>query len=89
MPVDASVAAIFWPISPALPMPVTITLPLQSNSSFTASQNDVSSRYETSQTPGLAAQDLAGRAQLFFGGEIGGRGGPLAMRANGSSTRRP
>ena len=27
VPVEASVAAIFWPINPALPMPVTITLP--------------------------------------------------------------
>ena len=29
VPVEASVAMIFWPISPALPMPVTITLPRQ------------------------------------------------------------
>ena len=28
VPVDASVAAIFWPMMPALPMPVTIALPL-------------------------------------------------------------
>ncbi len=27
MPVEASVAASFWPTSPALPIPVTITLP--------------------------------------------------------------
>ena len=27
LPVEASVAAIFWPINPALPIPVTMTLP--------------------------------------------------------------
>ena len=30
MPVEASVAMIFWPIRPALPMPLTMTLPRQS-----------------------------------------------------------
>ena len=44
VPVDENVAAIFRPISPDLPMPVTTTRPLHANSSSTARSNAASSR---------------------------------------------
>ena len=63
-------AAIFWPISPALPMPVMIALPLQVNSSFTASQNEEFEPIRNLPNAGrLAADDLARRAKLFLGGK--------------------
>ena len=47
VPVEASVAVIFWPMSPALPMPVTIVLPRQLKRYSTARQNSWSSRRAT------------------------------------------
>ena len=39
VPVDAMVEAIFWPISPDFPMPVTTTRPLEARISSTARSN--------------------------------------------------
>ena len=47
MPVEASVAMIFCPISPALPMPVTIVFPRQLKRQSAARQNPWSSRRAT------------------------------------------
>ena len=70
MPVDDSVAAIFWPISPALPMPVMIALPLHVYSSFTASQNEEFEPIRNLPNAGrLAAHDLARCPELFLGGK--------------------
>ena len=63
MPVDESVAAIFWPISPALPMPVMIALPLHVYSSLIASQNDEFKRYETFQTPAASRRTISRAAR--------------------------
>ncbi len=66
VPVEESVAASFCPISPAFPMPQTITLPEQFSSKSTAAQNPASSFRETSTSAfRLQPQNLAGIAQLI------------------------
>ena len=64
VPVEAMVAAIFWQISPDLPMPVTTTRPLQARIISTARTNSPSIRsVRACDRLGLDAQDLACRFQ--------------------------
>ncbi len=57
-PSEASVAAIFCPMSPALPIPVTTTPPAASSSS-TASQNEPSSRSASFATASASARSTS------------------------------
>ena len=89
VPSEASDAAIFCPMMPALPMPVTITLPSHWNSSFTAWQNDLSSRLESSQIAFASRRRISRSAELFGHGEMMRRSIPPPVCMLAHRTRRP
>src|SRR5687767_10965572 len=66
-------------------MPVTIAQPLQVNSSFTASQNDDVSRYETFHTPAASRRTISRAARSCSSGVSWVICGAGAMRRRGAS----
>ena len=77
-------AAIFWPISPALPIPVTIEPPLHVNRNFTASQNDFISLSIGEVLPGGPDPGFVPwiRLQNPMGVQIGSNSGALVGQIN-------
>ena len=82
VPVEASVAMIFWPTRPALPMPQTITFPRHERSTATARQNSPSSRSATWASARLSVKNhLPGEAELLERAQVArGSGGFHAHR---------
>ena len=83
VPVEAKVAASFWPTWPLLPMPVTITRPLAPDSNSTASPNAWPSCWcqrRPQRDQALAFQLQGARRRLHGDRPIAGHGAQLSLR---------
>ena len=79
VPVDASVAMIFWPTRPALPMPVTMTFPRQWRSQSPPGRTPGPAAGPPARCAALRLHDLTGETQLLEGGRSGSRPGRLVL----------
>src|SRR2546427_4165428 len=84
VPVLVSVAAIFWQMMPDLPMPVTITRPLQWRSRLTAQSNRPSRRLRSAR---IAAASVSSTLRASKRSAMQVRLGPLGDRIDRRQTR--